>query len=396
MAGALEGIRIVDCTAMITGPFATQMLGDQGAEVIKVEPPGIGDIMRLLGTSRGGMSTFFALFNRSKRSIVVNLREEQGRDLVRELAAKADVFVQNCRPGGIDRLGLGEADLRADHPELVYTSISAYGPTGPYAGRPAYDHILQGISGIAFAQSNPADETPRPEYVRQAVCDKVTAYTVAQSITAALFARERTGQGQHLQISMLDAALSFVWPDSMTNHVILDGEFEPRPPIGTAYRTNEVRDGFVSVAAVTDDQFRGLCSALELGHLAEDPRFATLADRSQNLVALLDAFEAGRPDVTVAEAIGRLDAQDVPCGPVHHPDDVPHDPQIVASGCFEETDHPVLGRIRNPRPPARFEDTPAEIQSPAPRLGEHTEPILVELGVSDAARADLRAKGIVG
>ena len=146
MPGALEGIRIVDCTAMITGPFATQMLGDQGAEVIKVEPPGFGDIMRLLGTSRGGMSTLFALFNRNKRSIVVNLREEAGQEIVRELAAGADVFVQNFRPGVIDRLGLGEEALRAKHPELVYVSISAYGPTGPYARKPAYDHILQGIS----------------------------------------------------------------------------------------------------------------------------------------------------------------------------------------------------------------------------------------------------------
>ncbi|MBW2446043.1 MAG: CoA transferase [Deltaproteobacteria bacterium] len=395
MAGALEGIRIVDCTAMITGPFATQILGDQGAEVIKIEPPGFGDIMRLLGTARGGMSTFFALFNRSKRSIVVNLREERGQQLARDLAATADVFIQNFRPGVIDRLGLGEAELRAEHPELVYASISAYGPTGPDAGKPAFDHILQGRTGFAYAQADPQEEDAKPEYVRQAICDKVTALNVSQAITAALFARERTGQGQHLQLSMLDAALSFVWPDSMTNQVILDDDFERKPAISATYRTTDFPDGYLSIAAVTDDQFRGVCNAMGFPELADDPRFKTLVDRSRNMIELLDTLRAHSSDIPAAEAMARLEAEDVPCGPVHKPDDVPNDPQIVASGSFEEVDHPVLGRIRQPRPPARFEATPSSAERPAPALGQDTDAILAELGLPEAERAELRAKGIV-
>ncbi|MCG8589083.1 MAG: CoA transferase [Proteobacteria bacterium] len=394
MAGPFEGIRIVDCTAMLTGPFATQILGDQGADVIKVEPLGIGDIMRLFGTERGGMSTLFALFNRSKRSIAVNLREERGQELVRKLVADADVFIQNFRPGVIDRLGLGAAALRADHPELVYVSISAYGPTGPASGKPAYDHILQGVSGMAYAQADPLAESPEPQHVRQAVCDKVTALNAAQAVSAALFARERTGQGQHLELSMLDAALAFVWPDAMANEVILDGDFERRPAIGATYRTTPFADGHVSAAAVTDAQFRGLCVAMGVPELADDPRFATLPERSKHIVELLNHMSEPS-DVPVAEALARLEAEDVPCGPIHRAEDVPKDPQVVAAGCFEEVDHPVLGRIRQPRPTVRFGATPASAELPAPRLGQDTDAILGEFDVSEAEREELRAKGIV-
>ncbi len=396
MSGPLEGIRIVDCTAMIAGPLATQLLGDQGAEVIKVEPPGFGDVMRLLGTSRGGMSTLFALLNRSKRSLVVNLREERGRQLVRDLAAGADVFVQNFRPGVIDRLGLGEPALRAEHPELVYVSISAYGPEGPASQKPAFDHILQGISGIAYTQRDPFAAESEPSYVRQTLVDKVTALTAAQAITAALFARERSGRGQHVELAMLDAALSFAWPDGMMNEVILDEDFERKPPISATYRTQACSDGYFSVAAVTDAQFQGLCRAVGAPELAEDPRFATLAGRSQHMLEIIETLSARMPAVGLAEVLARLEAEDVPCGPIHRPEQVPHDPQIVAAGCFEELQHPVLGHIRQPRPPARFAATPASAERPAPTLGQDTEAVLAELSISEAERAELRAKGIVG
>ena len=198
MPGPLEGYRIIDLTAFITGPLACMILADQGADVIKIEPPGIGDLMRYMGTGRGGTSALFASCNRSKRSVVLNLRESRGRELLERLTADADVFVQNFRPGVVERLGIHEERMRELQPDLIYVSINAFGEVGPYAERPAFDHIVQGLSGVASVQTNP--ETGEPAFVRQAVCDKVTAYTTAQSITAALLARERGAGGQHLRV----------------------------------------------------------------------------------------------------------------------------------------------------------------------------------------------------
>ncbi len=395
MAGPLEGFKIVDLTAMITGPLATMMLADQGAEVVKVEPPGFGDIMRYLSTQRGGMSTFFALCNRSKRSIVVNLREERGREIVRELVRGADVFVQNFRPGVAERLGLGEPVLRADHPELVYVSISAFGHEGPYAGKPAYDHIIQGLSGMPYVQDN--GETNSPVYVRNAVCDKMTAYTVAQGITSALLARERGRGGQHLRVSMLDASLAFLWPDGMTNHTLLqqDGVVE-LPPIAASYRFIETTDGFISAAAVTDAQWAGLFRVAGRPELAEDPRFASTAARMQNLDALLAEMGEAGLEMSSAEAIAALEAEDVPCGPILSIDEIPGNEQVVANRTLVESQHPQLGRMREPRPPIRFSTTPAEIRRPAPALGQHTDEVMGELRLAAAEIADLRGKGVLG
>ena len=395
MAGPLDGVRIVDLTSYISGPLATMMLADQGAEVIKVEPPGLGDIMRILGTSRGGMSAIFAGHNRSKRSIVLNLREERGRELLKRLVADdADVVVQNFRPGVVERLGIDDASLRALRPDLIYVSISGFGPTGPYSGKGVFDHIIQGVSGMAYAQADP--ETGRPEYVRQAVCDKVTAYTVAQAITAALLARERGRGGQHVRLAMLDAALAFLAPDAMANLMILEDDVVLQPPISHAYRVSETSDGYLSVAAVTDAQAHGAFRALGRAELVEDPRFATAQARMQNLDALVDELSSGEPDVDTESALAALEAEDVPCGPVLEMPAVPRDPQVVENGSFVEGTHPQLGRIRQARPPARFERTPAEIRRPAPAFGEHTDEVLAGLGLAPAEIADLRGKGIVG
>jgi crotonobetainyl-CoA:carnitine CoA-transferase CaiB-like acyl-CoA transferase len=282
MPGPLDGYRILDLTAMITGPLATMVLADQGAEVVKLEPPGGGDVMRYLSTMRGGMSTLFAACNRSKRSIVVNLREEAGRELARELAGRADGFVQNFRPGESERLGLAEPVLRARHPGLVYVSLTAFGADGPYAHRPAYDHILQALTGAPYLQG--AESGGRPEYVRMAWCDKVTALVAAQAITAALLARERGRGGQHLRLSMLDAALAFLWPDGYSNHALLesDGVVE-LPPLAHTYRALELRDGFVALAVVTDAQWEGVLRATGLGALRGDPRFASAGARLAHL-----------------------------------------------------------------------------------------------------------------
>lgn len=390
MPGALDGVKVVDLTAMITGPLATMILADQGAEVVKIEPPGTGDVMRYIGTHRGGISASFASINRSKRSLIVNLREEAGKALVRELVAEADVFIQNFRPGVIQRLGLGEPVLRADHPELIYVSLNAFGETGPYADRPAYDHILQGMTGAAYLQSDP------PFYMRQAWCDKSTAYTAAQAITAALFARERGAGGQHIKLSMLDAGLAFLWPDGHANLMILEEEGTTRlPPIADTYIPAPTKDGFATVACATEQQWTNLLIAVDRPELLADPRFATMDARMQNLNAFREEIVKAGQELTTDELVERLREADVPCGPILRLEEVADFPQIVANQCLVESEHPTMGRIREPRPPAQFEQTPSKIQRPAPQLGEHTDEVLRQLGRSEEEIGKLRADGVV-
>jgi len=378
---------------MITGPFATMILGDQGADVIKVEPPGLGDVMRWLGTSNAGISTLFALTNRSKRSVVLNLREARARELLLELVAKADVFVQNFRPGVVERLGLDEPTLRGVRPGLIYVSISAFGSTGPYAHKPAYDHIVQGISGFAGVQANP--QTGRPEHVKNAICDKLTALVVAQGITAALLARERGLGAQHLRANMLDAAISVLWPDGGANETLLDPGIPRLPTLGATYRVSDAADGYYAVAAITDAQTHGLFRSMGRSDLVTDPRFATAPARMQNMAALIAELGTEPTQKTVAEVLAALDAEDVPGGPVLSIARVPDDPQVRANRTFVESDHPRMGRMREPRPPLHFERTPAAIARPAPALGEHTDEVLAELGASADEIARLRAAGVI-
>jgi crotonobetainyl-CoA:carnitine CoA-transferase CaiB-like acyl-CoA transferase len=392
--GPLHGYRIVDLTAMITGPQATMLLGDQGADVIKVEPPGLGDVMRYLGTQRGGIAALFAGVNRSKRSIAVNLREDAGREIVARLADGAEVFVQNFRPGVIERLGLGEEVLRARNPDLVYVSLSAFGERGPLARRPAYDHIIQGMTGASWIQAEPG--SPRPEYMKMAWCDKITGYTAAQAITAALLARERGQGGQHIRISMLDAALSFFWPDGMMNHTLLEPDASLQPHLSMSYRFVETRDGFLSVAAVTDAQWHGIFRAAGRPELCDDPRFARAPDRMKHVAELIQELGGGVLDMSSEEAFERLVAEDVPCGPLLRPEEVASHPQVVENGTLVESQHPRIGRIREPRPAPRFGATPAASSRPAPSLGEHTDEVLGQLGLSAAEIAEARSRGVVG
>lgn len=393
MSGPLDGYRIVDLTAMITGPQTTMILADQGARVIKVEPPGLGDVMRYLGSQRGGMSALFASFNRGKRSVAVDLRQEPGRDLVRRLVAEADVFIQNFRPGVIERLGLDEPSLRALRPELIYVSLSAFGWQGPLVGRPAYDHIIQGMTGAPWVQSE--EGSGRPTYMKTTWCDKVTGYTAAQAVTAALLARERGRGGQHLRITMLGAALAFFWPDGMMNDTLLEDDATVQPHISTAYRFLETDDGFLSVAAITDAQWHGIFRAAGRPELCDDPRFASAAERMKNVSALFEELNGGRVDMSCREAYERLVAEDVPCGPILRTAEVADDPQVTATGILQESQHPVLGRIRQPVPPVDFGATPAAAGTHAPALGQHTDEVLAELGMSRAEIHEARAKGVV-
>lgn len=390
MPGPLNGIRVVDLTSMITGPLATMMLADQSAAVVKVEPPAIGDVMRYLGSQHGGISALFASCNRSKRSLVVNLKHESGRALVRELVAAADVFVQNFRPGVIERLGLGEAELRAEHPELIYVSLSAFGEKGPYSNRPAYDHILQGLTGAPYIQ-----QADVPEFMRQAWCDKITAVTAAQAITAALFARERGAGGQHVRLSMLDAALSFLWPDGHADTMLMEDDALRLPPISGTYQPVETSDGWASLAAVTEDQWTNLLIATGKEHLLVDPRFSSMEARLENLEAFRSELATASPGWTTDEFVEKLGEVNVPAAPILRPAEVPSFPQVVANESLVRSVHPTMGRIQEPRPPARFEGTPSAIHSPAPRLGEHTDALLAELGRSGEQIAQLKTDGVV-
>jgi crotonobetainyl-CoA:carnitine CoA-transferase CaiB-like acyl-CoA transferase len=393
MAGPLDGIRVIDCSAFIAGPLATMMLGDQGADVIKVEPPGLGDVMRYLGTNRGGMSGLFANCNRSKRSMVIDLKQDEGRELLKELVAGADVFVQNWRPGVTERLGIDEPAMRRLKPDLIYVSSCAFGFDGPWSQRPAFDHVIQAVTGIAALQGDP--DSDEPGFVRNTICDNSTAYTLAQAVTAALFCRERTGQGQHVRLSMLDAATSFMWPAGMMQHTLMEEDVQEQPSVTMTYRMGRTSDGFFAVAAATPDQQERLFHALDLGHLLEDPRFATLQARMENLAEMLELVQAAGGDHTTAELLAKLEAADVPCAEVASLEAFLEHEQVVANGTIQESVHPQMGRMRQPRPAARFDRTPAEVQRHAPALGEHTDGVLGEIGRDAEQIAKLRTAGVV-
>jgi len=393
MPGPLEGTRIVDLSAMISGPLATMWLGDQGADVVKVEPPGTGDLVRALGAARGGMAATFATSNRNKRSVVLDLKRAEGRRLLLRLVERADVFVQNFRPGTAERLGLSYDALRAVRPDLVYVSIHGFGETGPYARKRVYDPLVQALSGLAAVQAD--RDTARPRMVRLIVPDKVTALTAAQAITAALLARERTGRGQHLRLSMLDATVAFLWPEGMASHTWVGRGSASRPRLAQDL-IFETADGYLTAGAVSDAEWAGLARALGHPEWTDDPRFATPDARVKHVDARLALTAEVLRTRPTAEWLARLDAEEVPCAPVLTRDEVIRHPQIEANELLVESVHPHAGPMREPRPAARFEETPASLRRPAPALGEHTDEVLREIGVEADELARLRAEGVLG
>ncbi len=394
MAGPLAGVRVLDLTAVVSGPLATMLLADQGADVIKVEPPGIGDLIRIGRFERGGLQAFYVNCNRGKRGIVVDLEREEGRALVRRLAARSDVFAQNFRPGAIERLGLSEQVLRAENPDLIYVSISGFGESGPYADQRVYDPIIQGITGYVAIQRHP--EIGLPDLVRNIVCDKATAYTAAQAITAALFARERGAGGQHIRVPMVDAALAFLWPDGMIAHTMRSEGVVPGLALYNVYRITETADGHLIYFVATDKEWQSLFRALGHAEWAEDPRFATPAARGQHLEQLGPLLLQEFSEKKTRDLLRRLAEEGVPAGPAYGSlDEVFDDPQVRHNDCVFEREHPTAGRIRQTRPGAHFSKTREQAGPIAPVRGEHTAEILAEIGVDAIACADLRARGIV-
>jgi len=381
--GPLAGIRVVDLTSMISGPVATMMLADQGADVIKVEPPG-GDLVRAMGANRGGVSATFVSANRSKRSVVLDLKTASGLDALKRLVRTADVFVQNFRPGAIERMGLGEEVLRAEREDLVYVSISGFGEQGPYAGNRVYDPVIQALSGLAAIQ---ADADGRPHMVRTIIPDKLTAVTAAQAITAALFARERSGRGQHVRLAMLDATVAFLWPEGMTGYTFIGKEVSASRAQFAQDLIFATTDGWITAGAVSDTEWAGMCRALERPEWLEDERFASAHARIVHVAERLRLTGEVLATRSSSEWLERLDAEGVPCAPVLSRSEVIEHDQIVANRLIEEHDHPGAGLIRQPRPAAGFDATPARIRGPAPALGADTDAVLAELGLDPAARS---------
>jgi len=390
MPGPLHGYRIVDLTSMVSGPLATMILADQGADVIKVENPDGGDHTRAANNRRNDFSASFLNNNRNKRSVALDLKGAAAKQALLRLVATADVFVQNFRPGVADRMGLGEAAIRAVRPDIVYVSISGFGERGPYAQKPVYDPLIQAVSGLATIQAGSDHE--RPRLVRTIIPDKLTAVTASQAITAALLARERTGQGQHVRLSMLEAVIAFLWASDMGSQTFVGGEFPQQEAASFIDLIYETATGYVSAAVQTNKEWQALTRALERPEWLEDPRFKTPALRQQNINDRLRMTQDVLLTRSAEEWLDRLTAEGVPCAPVLTRSAMIHDPQVVANDIVVETEHPIAGRLRQARPAARFSGTPATVGHGGPALGEHTEAILAELGYSAAEIAALQSK----
>jgi crotonobetainyl-CoA:carnitine CoA-transferase CaiB-like acyl-CoA transferase len=389
----LAGVRVLDLTNIVSGPMATSILADQGAEVIKIEQPGIGDLTRYMGPSRGGLASIYTTVNRNKRSVAINLKTVEGRELLYRMVESADVMAQNFRPGVADRMQIGHETMLRLKPDLIYASISGFGDSGPYVEQRVYDVVIQALSGMAGSQT---DKDGKPQLIRNIVCDKATAIASAQAISAALFGRERTGKGRHVELSMLDVSVAFVWPDVMSRYTYVGEDFSDEASISDALVPYATSDGNITLLTISHEEFQGLARAIDQPELIEDARFSTLDDLYENFEELQAILVAVAATLTTEGFLARLRAEDVPCAPIVDPGDVHLNEQIRHNGILSETEHPTAGLTRTPNSYAIFDDVRASIRTPAPLLGEHTDEVLKEFGETDESIAALRSREIIG
>ncbi len=391
MTGPLSGIRVVDLCSVVSGPAAMATLADQGADVIKVETLS-GDVMRHGRAASPGFSASFVACNRGKRSIALDLKRPEGKAILWRLVEQADVFAQNFRPGAIERLGFDYDAAKARNPGIVYLSISGVGPSGPYAGKRVYDPVIQALSGLTDIQADA--QTGRPKMVRTLIADKTTAIYAAQAVTSALFARTRTGDGQHVEMAMLDAMLSFIWPEGMSPFAIVADDMQSAS--ASAHdMIFETADGFITLGTVSNTEWQGLCGALNKPEWLTDPRFATQAARSANRQIRMLEIEAVLKGQPSAQILAALEAADVPCMPVRRRREMLDDPQVQHNGIVTVMAQPGVGAIRQARPAARFSGTPAKAPSPAPALGQDSAMILNEIGYTEIEIGAFQQSGVI-
>lgn len=390
--GALDGVKILDLTSMVSGPMGAMMLADQGAEVIKVEPLH-GEQMRHMAAAHNGVNAPFYSCNRGKKSLALDLKSKAGKEILLKLAAQADVFMQNFRPGAIERMGFSEASLRKINKKLIYLSISGFGEKGPYALSRVYDPVIQALSGATDIQADRA--SGRPQMFRIIIADKVTSLTAAQAVSSALYAREREGKGQHIRLSMLDAMLAFFWPEGMAGLVYGEREFDVRKLQGTQDLIYKAKDRYITAGAVSNAEWGGMCRALNREDWLEDERFKTSAARMVNSQTrkTITGEEIAKWDSE--ELLARFQEEGVPCAPLLDRMELMQHAQILANGSILRTEHDGFGEVRQARPAAQFEGTPSKIARPAPKLGEHGGEILTELGYDEKAQQQLIADGVL-
>lgn len=387
----LANIKILELSTVVTAAMAATLMSEQGASTIKIEPIGIGDTLRHLGTNTAGISAMFANCNRGKRSVCLDLKSPAGLAVVHALALEADILISNYRPGVLERLGLGSAALREANPGLIYVAISGFGTQGPLAESPAYDHVIQALSGMTDMQG----QGEELEMIKTFICDEVTAYSACQAATAALFQRSNTQNGQHIDISMLNSALYFLWPAAMDNHTLLGAGVNHRAAFKLTYRTYPTRDGYITMAPLTDAHWRGLFGATGRQAMAADERYASIASRSVHMADLFEQFHDAFSHMTRDEAQQLLTELDIPGMACLTLDEVLAHPQIEAIGAVQTQQHPTLGELRSPAHPAQFGGRQYAPTPPLGPLGEHTRVVLQELGYADAAIDELIADRVV-
>jgi crotonobetainyl-CoA:carnitine CoA-transferase CaiB-like acyl-CoA transferase len=396
MSQALEGIRIIDLTEYLAGPYCSMILADLGAEVVKVEQPGRGDGSRQWGPPfLGGESAYYLSVNRNKRSLALNLKSDKGRSIFYRLSSTADVFIENFRPGIAQKLGVDYATLSKHNDRLVYCSISGFGQNGPYANKPLYDIIGQGVSGL---MSITGEKGRPPVKVGIAISDICGGMFAAVGILAGIAVREKTGRGQRIDISIMDGLVS--WLSHQAGGFLATGVNPERlgssHPTIAPYQAFKASDSYFVVAVGNDALWSKFCEALYLNELFADERFHTNPERvkhREELAQILGDLFVTKP---ASEWIERIEARGVPCGPVHNLSDVFNDPQVLYRKMINEVQHPSAGTIKVVGVPIKMSDTPGSVRTHPPMLGEHTNQILNSLGYTDTQIADLRKEGVIG
>lgn len=389
----LENVKVLDLTRVLAGPYASMMMADFGAEIIKIESPKTGDDSRAFGPFVGGESAYFMSLNRGKRSITMNLKSPKAQELFKKMVKKVDVVLENYRPGTMEKFGLGYEEIKKINPNIIYTACSGFGHTGPYSKKPAYDVIVQGMGGI---MSITGQENGEPTRVGASVGDLTAGLFAVIGTLTALYNREKTGVGQKVDVAMLDCQVAIL-ENAISRYLVngvAPGPIGNRHPSITPFEAFQAKDGYVIIAVGNDRLWKKFCDLIGRQELIEDERFITNAKRTENQKQLKGILDTIFPAKTVDEWLEAIDGAGIPCGPINTIDRVMKDPQVLAREMMVEVEHPVAGKFKMPGIPIKLSETPGEVESPSPLLGQHTEEILNELlGLSKEDVAKLKAEG---